>query len=55
MVKRKKPKGRVKGPMRKVEIEEIEEIKEREENLDYMSTEELVDANPLSEVRLQRH
>ncbi len=37
MVKQKKPKGKVKGPRMKEEIEEIEET------LDYMSTKELVE------------
>jgi hypothetical protein len=48
MVKQKKPKGRVKGPRRE------EEIVEREETFDYMSTEELVDSNLLSGVRHYR-
>lgn len=49
MAKQKKPKGRVKGRRIKERIEEIEEIEEFEEigeweeNLDYMSTEELVE------------
>ncbi len=45
IAKQKKPKGKVKGPRMK---EEIEEIEEREETLDYMSTEEWVDSNLLS-------
>jgi hypothetical protein len=49
MAKQKKPKGKVKGPRMK------EEIEEREENLDSMYTEQWVDSNLLSGVRLQRH
>ena len=43
MVKQKKPKGKVKGPSREEEIEEMEEIEELDGTLDYMSTEELVE------------
>jgi hypothetical protein len=46
MAKQKKPKGRVKGRRKEAkteEVEEVEEIEEPEENLDYMSTEQLVE------------